>query len=128
MDDDFNAARALGVLSDAAHLTNEVLDNKEGYPKNRVASTLSSLYNVFEEMSDVLGIMERDPAQALASFQQSALILRGVDQSEVTRLVCERDAARRAKNFARADTIRTQLWKIGIELMDSPKGTTWNVL
>ncbi len=44
---------------------------------------------------------------------------------KVERLLAERDAARRARDFARADAIREQLLQMGIEVMDTPEGTRW---
>jgi cysteinyl-tRNA synthetase len=42
---------------------------------------------------------------------------------EMRRLVAERDEARAARDFARADAIRTELQAMGLEVMDSPEGT-----
>ena len=39
----------------------------------------------------------------------------------------ERAEARKAKDFARADEIRAELKAGGVELMDTPAGTTWRV-
>jgi cysteinyl-tRNA synthetase len=44
---------------------------------------------------------------------------------KVERLLAERDAARRARDFARADAIREQLLQLGVEVMDTPEGTRW---
>ena len=41
------------------------------------------------------------------------------------RKYAERNADRKEKDFARADEIRDQLQADGIEIMDSPQGTTW---
>jgi cysteinyl-tRNA synthetase len=43
---------------------------------------------------------------------------------EMLRLVRERDEARGARDFARADAIRSELQGLGLEVMDSPEGTT----
>ncbi|HAU36270.1 MAG TPA: cysteine--tRNA ligase [Phycisphaerales bacterium] len=48
-----------------------------------------------------------------------------VNTAEIDRLITERTAAKKAKNFARADEIRNRLQADGIELMDTPQGTTW---
>ena len=47
------------------------------------------------------------------------------DDSRIDGLVAERTAAKKAKDFARADAIRKDLEAEGIELRDSPEGTTW---
>lgn len=43
----------------------------------------------------------------------------------IERLLAERDAARRARDFARADALREQLLQMGVEVMDTPEGTRW---
>ena len=49
----------------------------------------------------------------------------GADDAEIERLVAEREAARKARDFKRADALRDELSKRGIELLDSPQGTRW---
>ena len=46
-------------------------------------------------------------------------------EDKIEQLIGERDAARKDNDFARADEIRDTLLAVGIELMDSPTGTTW---
>jgi cysteinyl-tRNA synthetase len=50
-----------------------------------------------------------------------------LDASEIEGKVAEREAARSAKEFALSDRLRDELKAIGIELRDSPAGTTWKV-
>ena len=52
---------------------------------------------------------------------------RGADDldAEVEALIAERQAARKAKDFARADAIRDQLRAMGVEIKDGKDGTTW---
>ena len=47
------------------------------------------------------------------------------EAEEVGRLIEERNAARKAKNFARSDEIRDALLARGIVLEDTPQGTKW---
>ena len=46
----------------------------------------------------------------------------------VESLIAERNAARKEKNFARADEIRQELLDKGIEIKDTREGTTWSVI
>ena len=64
----------------------------------------------------MLGLLGRDPA---AWFRQ------GVDAATVEAAIAERLAARKARDFARADAIRAQLATQGVMLEDGPGGTTW---
>jgi len=61
----------------------------------------------------VLGIVPRSQSPA------------GSD-AEIDALVAERTAARRSRDFARADEIRTELTERGIVLEDTPHGTVWH--
>ena len=47
------------------------------------------------------------------------------DEARIEALIAERAAAKKARNFARADEIRDQLKNESIELLDGPQGTTW---
>jgi cysteinyl-tRNA synthetase len=50
-----------------------------------------------------------------------------MEPSAVDALLAERAEARKAKDFARGDTIRKELEAKGIEIADSPVGTTWRL-
>ena len=48
-----------------------------------------------------------------------------IGDSEVESLIAERAAAKKARNFARADQIREQLLEQGIILEDTKSGVRW---
>jgi cysteinyl-tRNA synthetase len=50
-----------------------------------------------------------------------------LDNDEVDRQIVARNVARKAKNFAEADRIRSELAKMGVVLKDSKDGTTWEI-
>ena len=51
----------------------------------------------------------------------------GLREDDIEHKIRERKQARDARDFARADAIRDEIAALGIELMDSPDGTTWRV-
>lgn len=69
----------------------------------------------------LLGIVRHEDEVAAAAKPSAG----GVDVARVQALIDERAAAKKNRDFARADAIRNQLAEEGIELRDSPEGTTW---
>ena len=49
----------------------------------------------------------------------------GEDVEEIERLIAERTAAKKERNFSKADEIRDTLTKRGITIIDTPTGPTW---
>ncbi|WP_373692080.1 cysteine--tRNA ligase [Corallococcus sp. AS-1-6] len=127
MDDDFNTAGALGALSGLFGFMNELTDKPPVKDKPLVGRTLQALREQVRETSRVLGLFEDDPGAWLLRRRDRAVRERGIDVAEVERLLSERTAARAAKDFARADQVRGALKALGVDIMDTPAGTSWKV-
>ena len=67
----------------------------------------------------LIGLFQQDPQSWLAGDTE------GLDDALIDRLIDERNASRKAKDFARADEIRDQLQAMGISLEDVADGTRW---
>lgn len=52
----------------------------------------------------------------------------GVDAQSVELHIAERNAARKARNFAEADRLRNGLKGMGVDIEDGPQGTTWRLI
>ena len=48
-----------------------------------------------------------------------------MDEEEINKLIEERSAAKKEKNYKKADEIRNNLLSMGIEIMDTPQGVKW---
>lgn len=107
--DDLNTARALAALHNLLRRVNTALDG-EGVSE----TALEALRRAFDDADSVLGI-----------FPQSAGSATGADD-EINALVEDRNAARAAKDFARADALRDELAAKGIVLEDTTHGTVWH--
>jgi cysteinyl-tRNA synthetase len=109
LEDDLNTARALGAIFDMVRDANIAYDRSELRQEDK-ASLLDALRQ-FDEVFDVL--KEDDAGEGKIS------------DDEVNRCVAERNAAKKARDFARADQIRAELLKKGIVLEDTKDGVRW---
>jgi len=128
MDDDFNTAAAVGHLYESFVLANKLLDEPKAATKDVRLRTLGRLRADLRLCGETLGIFRRPPSEFLLARRARLCVRRHIDVPVVETLVGERTAARAAKNFTRADDIRTDLKTRGIELMDTVSGTTWRVV
>ena len=105
MDDDFNTADAISAVFELVKYMNTTTDGASS------KEYLQSLFDCLVRLTDVLGIIVDKEDEILAS--------------DIEALIEERQAARKAKNFARADEIRDELLAKGIVLKDTREGVQW---
>ena len=105
MEDDFNTADAIAAIFDLVkHAnTNAKADSSKEY--------LQKLFDRMVELGDVLGLIIDKKEEVL--------------DEDIEKLIEERQAARKAKDFARADAIRDELLEKGIVLKDTREGVKW---
>ena len=108
MDDDLNTAAALAAIFEYIRDANSAMDSGEFQAGNSAAAL--ELLQRFDAVFDVLA----------PTVQTDAIL-----DSEVESLVEERNAAKKAKNFGRADQIREELLERGIVLEDTKSGVRW---
>ena len=107
MDEDFGTPEAIAVLFD---LATEV---------NRTKS--EELAGLLKALAACLGVLQGDPK----GFLQNGAAL---DDAAIGALIAQRGAAKAARDFVTADSIRKDLLAKGIVLKDSATGTTWEVV
>ena len=105
MEDDFNTADAVSSVFELVKYTNTTVsgDSSKEY--------LESLLSLIVKLTDVLGLIVEKEEELLAE--------------DIEKLIEERQAARKAKNFQRADEIRNELLEKGIVLEDTREGVKW---
>lgn len=67
-----------------------------------------------------LGLVTTAPEELLVQAEELK-----IDEADIAKLMEERKSARQNRNYRRADEIRQELLKAGIQLKDTPEGTTW---
>jgi cysteinyl-tRNA synthetase len=130
MSDDFNVAGALGVVAGLFNELNLLTDKPPVKDKVLIGRTLKVLRGSVTTMAAVLGIFEGDPAEWLARRRDRQVLARGIDVKLVESRIAARNEARGLKTpagFTEADRIRAELRAGGVEIMDTPQGTTWKV-
>ena len=109
MDDDFNTPTAMAVLFDLASEVHRTRD--------------PSLAGQLKALAGVIGLLQQAPRAYLQAGTGSAHA--GLDAAAIEQRIQDRAAAKKARDFAAADAIRAELASQGVELKDTPQGTTW---
>jgi cysteinyl-tRNA synthetase len=107
MDLDFGTPEAVAVLFDLASEVNR--------------SRSPQLAGLLRALGGVLGLLQGAPE----AFLQAGA---GVDEAQIAARIAERQAAKAARDFVRADAIRAELLAQGIVLKDSAQGTQWEAV
>jgi cysteinyl-tRNA synthetase len=82
-----------------------------------------SLAGQLKALAGVIGLLQQAPRAYLQSGTGSAQA--GLDAAAIEQRIQDRAAAKKARDFAAADAIRAELALQGVELKDTPQGTTW---
>ena len=105
MDDDFNTADAIAAIFDLVKFANTTAGEKSS------KAYAEALREKIQGLCDIMGLITEKKEELL--------------DEDIEKLIEERQAARKAKNFARADEIRAELLEKGIVLEDTREGVKW---
>ena len=110
LNDDFNTPMALSILFEIAKQINiERTTNPE-----KAAALSSQLV----KLGNYIGILQYNAEEYLKLGSE-------LSESEISKKIEQREAARNTRNFALSDQIRDELIELGIILEDSINGTSW---
>ena len=102
LEDDFNTPKAITVFKDLSRTANRYLETG----KNR--QVLEKLHSLYRQFSDVLGIFAESGKEEIPE--------------EVMKLVEEREAARKKKEWAISDALREKIKSLGYIVQDTKEG------
>ncbi len=105
MDDDFNSADAISSIFELVKFANTTVSGTSS------KEYLQGLFQLIVQLSDVLGIIVDKAVEIL--------------DADIEALIEARQAARKSRDFARADEIRDELLQMGIILEDTREGVKW---
>ena len=140
MDDDFNTAGAVAALFEALPVVNRFMDERgldaAGAASKDDVRMLETFAASLRALAALLGVFEAPTPQAEGLDEPTTNKIRmileelnheteGEAEELIQRLIDLRAAARKEKNFQRADDIRANLLATGIVLEDRPDGTSW---
>ncbi len=105
MEDDFNTADAVAAVFELVKYANTTANGESS------REYVQKLYELLARLTDVLGIIVEQKEEIL--------------DAEIEGLIAKRQAARKERDFARADEIRAELLEKGIVLEDTREGVKW---
>jgi cysteinyl-tRNA synthetase len=130
LEDDLNTARALAAMFDMVREANTAADRNELRQDDK-----APLMAALGQFDEIFAVIKDDDAEKMARaaewakahglLEQSSLSTSTISDEEVERLIAERTAAKKARDFARADAIRQQLTEAGIIVEDTKDGIRW---
>ena len=127
MDDDFNSARGIGIIFDTVRKVNRMMDQYENNSSDQIKQTIQYALADIRRSGNILGILLEKPAVYFDKKQIQVLKQKSVDPAMIEKMIEERNAARKAKEWKRADQIRNQLADMDVILEDRPDGTVWKI-
>jgi cysteinyl-tRNA synthetase len=127
LEDDLNTARASAAIFDMVREANTLADRKELREGDK-----APLLEALQQFDEIFAVIKDDDAEktraALEWAKSQGMAVQDdgrIPDDEVNRLIEERNAARKARDFPRSDAIRKQLADAGILVEDTKEGIRW---
>jgi len=132
LDDDLNTPVALAEIGELAKSANELCDLVQKRKKDaKLVTEGSKIAHIAKESLraslDVLGLLHTPARDYRERTRARRLAVRGLTADAIDQKLKARSDAREKKDFAQSDAIRAELSALGVEIADSPTGTTWSI-
>ena len=130
MEDDLNTAYAAGAIFDMVREVNTMLDRGELREGDK-----APLLEALQQFDEIFAVIKDDDAEKMKAamdwarahgiLKESEAPADAMSDEAVNQLIEERNAAKKARDFARSDAIRKQLSDAGIVVEDTKDGIRW---
>jgi cysteinyl-tRNA synthetase len=130
MEDDLNTARASAAIFDMVREANTLADRGELREGDK-----APLLEALQQFDEIFAVIKDDDAEKMKAamewarahglLNESEAPADAISDAEVNRLIEERNAAKKARDFARSDALRKQLSDAGIVVEDTKDGIRW---
>jgi cysteinyl-tRNA synthetase len=130
---DLNTADALAPIFELVRAANTAMDDEQLFTADRDA--MLPVLTDFDAVFDVLEDRDGEPTRRALEWAEKSgrmsevapelIAAQSLTDAGIEALVAERTAAKKARNFARADQIRGELAEKGVILEDSKDGVRW---
>lgn len=132
LEEDLATPAALDAIGTLAKACNEIVMqapklSEEPAKRAAVRGLAAKAVRALAAACRPLGLMQATSDEYWARTRARRLRLRGLDGASIDRKVEERAAARKTKDFARADAIRKELEGMGVEVFDAGGASTWKI-
>jgi len=125
MNDDFNSAKAIGDVFEFVKNINNVIQKPEFEISASIKKSLDGAYSKIKELGAVFGF---NFARGIAEKKRHEEIGTEITRNEIEEKIKERESARKAGDYKKADEIRSYLKGKGIVLEDRKEGTIWETV
>jgi len=124
MSDDFNSAAAIAAINRSCRKAGELARGKSNADRS---ATASAYLQAWRPLWAVLGIVQEPVGLFISKLKEQLLGELQITPAEIQVCIDQRQQARAAKDFATSDQLRKDMAARGIDLMDTPSGTKWDI-
>lgn len=127
LNDDLNTAQAIGHIFAQTRIINRICEDKNLRSSQEACKIFEEFLETASLWQNVLGLFGQEPSVFLNDLRAMRVKRARVDMEMANRLLEEREAARKGKNYARSDELRQKLTAMGILVKDTPAGQVWDM-
>jgi cysteinyl-tRNA synthetase len=126
LNSDFNTPAALAKIFDAVRAYNALIP-KSGKPSESLKTQSAAFERFIRTNGKLMSLFQLPAGTFLKELDRILIKEKGLDEGMIQQRIAERIKAREKKDFKASDAIRDELNALGIDIMDGPTGTSWEV-